>query len=137
MYNEFLKDGFICSEGDLIALCNKWKRKLGLDAWDIRVSIVKSKCMEKEDSSGTNTFSLAKRCSIIHIIDPEDYPDDIPFEYDMEVTLVHELLHIPLKYFSEPPENTLEEFELEAFIDHQAKLLVSLSRKIDKLMEVN
>lgn len=135
MDNEFLKDGFICSERDLITLCNKWKRKLGLDAWDIRVSIVRGKNMEKDDASGTNQFSIAKRCAIINLIDPEDYPD-IPFEYDMEVTLVHELLHIPLKYFSEPPEDSLEEFELEVFIDHQAKLLVSLSREIDKLMEV-
>ena len=47
---------------------------------------------------------------------------------DMEVSLVHELLHIPLRYITEPQQDSIEDILLEAFIERTARLLVQLSR---------
>ena len=44
-------------------------------------------------------------------LDSADYPDT-PFEQDMEVSLVHELLHIPLLYITDPEEGTLQDKHL-------------------------
>ena len=79
-----------------------------------------------------NVFIFA----LISILDPRDYPDS-PFEQDMEVSLVHELLHIPLRYITEPELNSLEDIHLEAFIESMAKLLVKLSREADKDDDAN
>ncbi len=46
----------------------------------------------------------------------------------MEVSLVHELLHIPLKYISEPETGSLEYIHMEAFIERLARLLVAQVR---------
>jgi hypothetical protein len=46
----------------------------------------------------------------------------------MEITLVHELLHIPMSYISNPEHGTLEWAHSEAMIDRLAQVLVDLKR---------
>ena len=112
---------------ELTALCREWQKRLGLSHWRIALRICRSDEMGLKDVSGENEFSLANECAIIRILDSADYPET-PFELNMEVSLVHELLHIPLMYISNPEEGTLESIHLEAFIKRMARLLVELSK---------
>ena len=83
------------------------------------------------DSQGANEFFIDSEKALISILDSTDYPDG-PFPQDMEVTLVHELLHIPMRYFVDPAPGTLEATHLEAFIERTARLLVEQDRMIEK-----
>ena len=75
-----------------------------------------------------NEISLTNEQALISVLDSDDYPASV-FAQDMEVSLVHELLHIPLKYVADPDRETLEYVHMEAFIEGLARLLVSLSRR--------
>ena len=112
----------------LKVLCQDWQEKLGLLHWTIGLRICKSGDMSSQNVQATNKISLTAESALISILDNSDYPDS-PFEQDMEVSLVHELLHIPLTYFVKTKVNTLEDVLLEAFIERVAKLLVKQSRE--------
>lgn len=84
--------------------------------------------MHSHNIQGSSEISLPTERALISILDAKDYPDT-PFEQDMEVSLVHELLHIPLQYITDPDGISLEHVHLEAFIEGIARLLVELSRK--------
>ena len=113
---------------ELTQLCVEWQERLGLSNWEIGIQICSSETLELPEVQGTNIVSLETERALITILAPEDYPPT-PFEQDMEVSLVHELLHIPLKYIARPERGTLEHIHLEAFIERTARLLVLLSRK--------
>lgn len=113
---------------ELKKLCEKWQKRLGLSHWQVGLQISKAENMLLLDVQGTNLISLKTEQALITLIDPEDYPNT-PFEKDMEVSLVHELLHIPLKYFAQPNPEGLEHSHMEAFIERTARLLVSLARE--------
>ena len=124
------------NENQLAVLCKKWQNSLRLSHWDIAFRICRKEDMQIIDTQATNKISLTNECALISILDPRDYPDS-PFEQDMEVSLVHGLLHIPLRYITEPELNSLEDIHLEAFIESMAKLLVKLSREADKDDDAN
>ena len=126
----------IFTENQLSDICQKWQDLLRLSHWDIAIRICKKEDMQINDTQASNKISLTNECALISILDTSDYPDS-PFEQDMEVSLVHELLHIPLKYIANPEDNSLENIHLEAFIESTAKLLVKLSRKADKNDDTN
>ena len=112
---------------ELTVLCRKWQERLGLAHWQIALRICRSDEMDLKDVFAENKISLDTECAIIRILDSADYPET-PFEKDMEVSLVHELLHIPMLYISNPEDGTLEYVHTEAFIERMARLLVWLSR---------
>ena len=95
--------------------------------WNIALQICRERDMPIPNSQGTNQISLANEQALISILDSSDFPNS-PFTQDMEVSLVHELLHIPLRYITEPDTGSIEEILLEAFIERTARLLVLLSR---------
>ena len=113
---------------ELVTLCHQWQEKLGLSHWQIAVSLCSANEMKLQDVQATSEISPMTECALISILRPEDYPES-PFEQDIEVSLVHELLHIHMKYIAEPDENSLENVHLEAFIERIARLLVKLQRK--------
>lgn len=117
----------ILSIEQLTKLCCKWQRKLGLSHWTIGLRICHSNEIQAESTQATNKISLTNECALISILDSEDYPDT-PFQQDMEVSLVHELLHIPFMYIADPDEGTLEHIHMEAFIERLARLLVKQTR---------
>ena len=112
---------------ELTALCIEWQERLGLSHWRIAVQICRAREMPVPDVQATSDISLQMEYALISILDPVDYPSS-PFEQDMEVTLVHELLHIPLLYITDPDRASLEHTYLEAFIERTARLLVALAR---------
>ena len=111
---------------ELSVLCLEWQEKLGLSHWHIAVRICRDREMPLPDVQASSDISLQMEYALISMLDPVDYPAS-PFEQNMEVTLVHELLHIPLLYFTDPDEGTIEHTHLEAFIERTARLLVSLA----------
>ena len=117
----------VLSIEQLTKLCCKWQRKLGLSHWIIGLRICHSDEMQAENVQASNKISLTNEYALISILDNEDYPDT-PFEQDMEVSLVHELLHIPFKYIADPDNGTLEYIHMEALIERLARLLVKQSR---------
>lgn len=84
--------------------------------------------MPLRNSQATSQISLQTEQALISILCHDDFPESI-FKQDFEVSLVHELLHIPLMYFVHPDDNSIEHVLMEAFIEATAKLLVNLSRE--------
>jgi len=112
----------------LTELCNFWQEKLGRSQWQIGLRICRAEDMSMRNVQATSEISLVTECALISILDSRDYPNT-PFEQDMEVSLVHELLHIPLKYIAEPQDGTLENVHLEAFIERMARLLTKFANE--------
>ena len=111
----------------LKSLCSWWKEKLGLAHWNIALQICREHDMPISNSQGSNQISLSNEQALISILDSSDFPHS-PFMQDMEVSLVHELLRIPLRYITEPQQDSIEDILLEAFIERTARSLVQLSR---------
>ena len=121
------------TDESLAKACRYWQEKLGLSHWRIavrfaRLSEMKGEGDDREFYQGSNKFDIRVECALIKICDPQDYPIDTPFEQDVEVTLVHELLHISVDYFARPDTTFIEHSLMEAFIDRMAWLLVELDR---------
>ena len=79
-------------EAKLRELCREWQGILGLAHWDIAVEVVRG--VEIGDARGRADISVADEQALIRIKDPADHHGYFP--YDMEQTLVHELLHVVL-----------------------------------------
>jgi hypothetical protein len=112
---------------NLQELCSYWQERLGLSHWQIGIRITRERNMPRQGCLGNNELDIVNECALISILDPSDYPDT-PFRRDMETTLVHELLHIPMEYIVRPENGTLENVHLEATISRLAYLLVMLRR---------
>ena len=121
------------TDESLAKACRYWQEKLGLSHWRIAVRFARKEELKGEGDDmefyqGQNHFDVRLECALIKICDPQDYPTDTPFKQDVEVTLVHELLHISVDYFARPDSTFMEHSLMEAFIDRTARLLVSLDR---------
>jgi len=112
----------------LQGLCREWQERLGLGHWEIGLSITRAQSMPKKDVTAAINFDITNEYALIDILDPIDQPKG-PFEQDMEVSLVHELLHIPMRYIVDPVDDTLEDILMEAFINRLARVLVRLKRE--------
>jgi hypothetical protein len=64
-----------------------------LQDWFITASIKRSRDL-LDNSQACVSWVLNKKMATIGIIDPIDYPPDSMFPQDMEISLVHELLHL-------------------------------------------
>ena len=95
----------IVEQKELEKLCKEWQDKLHLQNWDIIVKICRKTEFELSDVTGENCWDLRVCKSYIRILDPIDYLKT-SWPYDMEVVLVHELLH--LHFMSFEPKEGLE-----------------------------
>lgn len=118
---------YTVSQEKLDALCVEWQSILHLQAWDIVVKICRSGEFEDKDCVGENFWDLRVCKSFIHILDPIDYKSS-SWGYDMEVCLVHELLHLHFMSF-QPKDDGLEHDFMESVIERLASVLVDLKRK--------
>lgn len=114
---------------ELQVMLKLWVERMKLQEWDIRASIIRGKDFILGDSCGEVNFLLSKAQATIHLLDPIDYPSDTAFEQDMEVTLVHELLHLKFAAF-QPEEGTLKHDLFERAIQTTAEFLVGMRREI-------
>jgi hypothetical protein len=116
----------ILSPEQLRERCARWQNQLRLNNWRIAVSICRRSSFNDSDAQGEVDFGLSSGKAIIRILDPVDYPDT-PFEQDMEITLVHELLHLCFAPFT-PNESTLSHTFMENTIEMLAQTLVEIDR---------
>ncbi|MCI6172566.1 MAG: hypothetical protein MR665_10285 [Selenomonas bovis] len=115
------------NDKELQEALKEWQHILKLDAWDIRAKICRADEMTLEDAQGENNWVLESRKSVIHIIDPLDYPRNTMFAQDMEQTLVHELLHLHFAPFA-PDGEGLASCMMEQTIELLAGILVGQHR---------
>lgn len=82
-----------------LALLEKWKRKLCLQEWRIKLlTCLRPEEMTMSDAAGCTEWSEASKTARIEIIDPAYYGDRI-VPFDFEKTLVHELLHLKFSFW--------------------------------------
>lgn len=83
----------IFTEEQLRQKCLEWQRRLRLQDWIVKVRM----CRQHELPVGSLAhvhYVVEKKMATVRITDPADYPPDSMFPYDMENSLVHELLHL-------------------------------------------
>lgn len=122
----------ILTNEQLRACCDEWQRRLRLQDWTVLIRRVRAaEYGEGKCVAGQVEWGLAKRAAVIKITEPEDYAlqcnKDFETVQDMEITVVHELLHLhtaPFTLQQEPYESTAEEQAIDAI----ARALVSLKR---------
>lgn len=113
---------------ELEEACAYWQNRLRLNSWDISIGICRQSDFNNKDAQGEVDYEIAAGTAIIRILDSLDFPDS-PFNQDMEVTLVHELLHLHFSAF-EPEDGTLASTLMERTIERLAKTLVGLKREV-------
>lgn len=119
---------YIYTEQQLIDLCREWQKILKLEHWEIALHVSRARDFAVEGRCGECSWVLSTALATMRIIDPVDYPES-PFKQDMELILVHELLHLHMCPFDLTKQDSLEETMMERAIDHIAKALVNLKRE--------
>lgn len=117
----------ILTEEQLVEKCAEWQEILKLQEWQVAISKAHPHQFGLKENQGECSWVLKKKMALIKILHEDDYPDT-PFKQDMEVTLVHELLHLHYAPFDETKSGSLEEIALEQSIHLISKALVSLKR---------
>lgn len=82
-----------------LALLEKWKQKLCLREWRIKLlTRLRPEEMAMDDVAGCTEWSESIKTARIEIVDPAYYGDRI-VPFDFEKTIVHELLHLKFSFW--------------------------------------
>ena len=103
--------------------CRQWQQLLKLQDWDVSVTI---ESLDNEDIEGDVTWVLEKKFADIRLT--SEHPDAMR-PYDMEQTLVHDLLHLHFAPF-DAKSKTVKAIAQEQTINAIASALVNLKRQI-------
>ena len=103
-------------------LCEKWQEILSLKHWSIRVKYERKHKMGKECYAEVHC-KPGILAAVVKILDPEDY-DDPYVDQNIELSLVHELIHIPLMMFTNHEEGSAEDTLQEQFVEAMARALL-------------
>nr|DAE28001.1 MAG TPA: SprT-like domain-containing protein Spartan/DNA Complex repair, protease, DNA BINDING [Siphoviridae sp. ctvxh7] len=105
-----------------LALLEKWKRKLCLQEWRIKLlTHLHPEEMTMSDAAGCTEWSESIKTARIEIINPACYGDRIvPFNF--EKTLVHELLHLKFSFWCQN-EDDVGDRVMHQMIDDLARAL--------------
>ena len=112
---------------ELVKICRKWQNCLGLQQWDIQLRV----CRKKEMYTGGDAEVLHKPnilSAVIQILDPQDYEDAF-IAQNIEQSIIHELLHIPLNMFCKPEDGSVESVLMEQHIESLSRALLYLDKK--------
>ena len=112
-----------------------WRDKLQLNDWSIRFKYnVSYEDMNIEDACGCTSWNEAGKSALIQILRPDQYGERI-VPFDIEKTIVHELLHIKTSLISSNCDD-LQQRVAHQLIDDLAKAMVDARRnsKITKDM---
>lgn len=113
-----------------LALLEKWKRKLCLQEWRIKLlTHLHPEEMMVRNTTGCTEWSEAIKTARIEIINPACYGDRIvPFNF--EKTLVHELLHLKFSFWCQNEDDVGDRVMHHMVLDNeQAKQLVDYAVK--------
>lgn len=106
-----------------------WQKQLRLQDWDISVRIMRRHAMPRATSVGSVQIEIYRRANVL-LLDPVDFhPDDWPADADLEISLVHELLHCAVYDAGTPTPDSAQDVGLERAIEALAILLVTLDRR--------
>lgn len=123
-----MSDNITMKQDALEECCRWWQKRLRLMDWEIHVLVVR----DNDDTMGSNlgccNVTEQFKLSTIRLQDPIDYLND-RFPYDMEHTLVHEMLHILLWGCKIPLLPAPEAICEEQAINFLADALVDEARK--------
>lgn len=106
-----------------------WQRVLRLQDWDLRVEVVRWHEFGQDGPyMGQMIPHVNKAVANIKLIAPDDASPGWMREYDMEKTLVHELLHIHFQN-ARPNDAKADERGEERAIEAIAEALIALDRR--------
>jgi hypothetical protein len=113
----------------LTALCREWQERLRLQDWDIEILYVPSHEIADGHRGAQIQWFAEKRFAKIKVLDPAGYRPDNFVDYDEELSVVHELVHLHL--IGAWPEGTLADpIEAEEVAVHRlSEALVKLKRE--------
>jgi len=103
-----------------------WQERMNLKDWDIRVKIVRADHLEPK-TLGNISWDTDVKKATIDVLSPVDYP--LPYDAmlaDMEVTVVHELVHLELASLPRSAESRRVE---ERAVNEIAAALLRMSRQ--------
>jgi hypothetical protein len=107
-----------------------WQKRLHLEDWDISVAVARAGEM-KPKTLGHIGWDRARKSAAIQVLDPADYrlPLDAILR-DIEVTVVHELIHLEMMRMLPGLQRT-ESYraEEERVVNHMAGALLDLDRR--------
>lgn len=112
-----------------------WRDKLKLNDWDICFKYnVPYDEMNIEDACGCTSWNEVGKSALIQILKPDQYGDRI-VPFDVEKTIVHELLHIKM-CLAVVETDEIQKRVVHQLIDELAKTMVNARRenKITKEM---
>jgi len=107
-----------------------WQPILRLQNWKITVTVVED--VKDIRCFATNTQDPHYEISSISVLNPEKIPPEWKGCKDLEVTIVHELMHTRLIYVApRPKKNKRKSWQLEMAVETIAKALVASRRGVD------
>lgn len=109
-------------------LLKKWKKKLGLQNWDIFLKINQ----KKEDMDGCNgliEWNPVQRCAVIKIKDKKEIYSDSLASFNFKKTLVHELLHLKFELFESKDKNSAVYENFHQQLEDMARLITGYKNK--------
>jgi hypothetical protein len=114
------------AEGYLGARLGRWQQRLNLDDWKISVVMAHTHDL-KPMTLGNIHWDAKQKTALIHVLDASDYRVSCREALeDMEMTLVHELVHLEL---SSLPRSAASRREEEFAVNRIADALVQLDRR--------
>ena len=104
-----------------------WTPRLRLRDWEVEVKI-------HDDPKAFEQFAQATHHRgfqhvLVEVLEPEKIPPEWVGKRDLEVTVVHELLHTRLIQLPRPPENETQHEEMA--VETIATLMVALKRGVE------
>jgi hypothetical protein len=110
----------------LADVISKWSKRLGLSDWTITACFREARDMHQAPANTRIRVNIQQ--ADIHILQPEDRQLSDPQDADMELDIVHELIHIRLWAIDpEEPEGVLYACREQA-IEWLAKALITSDR---------
>lgn len=122
-------NSIIFTEEELKQKCSEWQKILRLQDWIIKVLITRGRDMNLTERAAEIEAMLPKCMATIRILDPVDYPPNLAELQDMELSLVHELLHIHLFPLFADKEDEMRQVAEEQAIEAISRGLIALARK--------
>lgn len=109
---------------NLNQLLAKWQPRLRLSDWDISIGWATAR--ELPEDVGQNTFNPATGVSDIKIKVPEDITDKHHLYHNVELTVIHELLHLVFGQAAGWQKDDSKYIGLENSIEKVAKALLNI-----------
>lgn len=117
------------ADGYLGARLAIWQQRLNLQNWNISLAMSHPSDL-KPKTLGNIHWDSSKKSAVIRVLDASDYQASCREALrDMEMTVVHELVHLELASLPRPPASRRDE---ELAVDRIADALVHLDRQRDQ-----